>query len=183
MGSSDGSMDHSTRSRLVDLINREPGLSLMEILKALDLAEGTLRYHLRYMERKEMIRSERIDGKRRYFSPETGRRTEAARERPDIGLSGKERRLLELIGRNPGIDQKELCILSRMNRFTLSYNLGKLEKLGLVTKERSGRRVIYTRTDEDELRRRIISAMVEDLSQGKMDQERFLRLIGYLEKG
>jgi len=182
MEASSGSLEHATRSRLLDLIKREPGLSMMEIVNSLGLAEGTLRYHLKYMERKEMIQSERIDGRKRYFSPGTKHKKKLRREKLEIGLTGKQRRLLELIGNNPGIDQKRLCILSRFNRFVVSYHLDKFGKLGLVKKERSGRNVLYFKTDENELRRRIISAMVEDLSKGKMDEDRFLRLMEDLEK-
>jgi predicted transcriptional regulator len=181
MEASSGSLDHSTRSRLFDLINREPGLSLMEIVNSLGLAEGTLRYHLKYMERKELIQSERIDGRKRYFSQETKHKKKARRERLDIGLTGKQKRLLDIIGSNPGIDQKKLSVISRTNRFVVSYHMDKFEKMGLVKKKRSGRNVLYYRTDENELRRLIIAAMVQDLSKGKMDEERFLRLITNLK--
>jgi predicted transcriptional regulator len=182
MEASSGSLDHSTRSRLLDLIRREPGLSLMELVRSIGLAEGTLRYHLKYMERKDLIQSERIDGRKRYFSPETKHLKKVRRKGLEIGLSGKQRRLMDLIGSNPGIDQKRLCRLSRFNRFVVSYHLDKFEKLGIVKKERSGRNVLYHKTDENELRRRIISAMVEDLSKGKMDEERFLRLMDDIDK-
>jgi hypothetical protein len=59
--------------------------------------------------------------------------------------------------------------------------MDKFEKMDLVKKKRSGRNVLYYRTDENELRRLIIAAMGQDLSKGKMDEERFLRLITNLK--
>lgn len=173
-------LDHGTRSQLTDLIKKEPGLSLMEIVRSLGLKESTLRYHLKYMEKKRIVESENIDGKKRYFSAGAKHKRKRKRERIEIGLSEKQSRLISIIGDNPGIDQKKLCILSRFNRFMVSYYLEKFEKLGLVNKKRSGKNVRYFKVDEEELRKKIISAMVEDLSEGKMDEERFLQLLNYL---
>jgi len=175
-------VDHSTRSKLFDLISKEPGLSLMEIVKALKLKESTLRYHLKYMEKNQIIECENIDGKRRYFSPGTRHNKRKKRKRIEIGLSGKQKILLSIIGDNPGIDQKKLSTLSRFNRFVVSYQLDKFEKLGLVKKKRLGKFVRYFKVDEEDLRKKIISAMVDDLSEGRMDEERFLKLLDRLEK-
>jgi len=175
-------LDHTTRSRLLDLISSEPGLSLMEIVSTLGLKESTLRYHLKYLERKQMVESDDVEGKKRYFSSGARHLRKRERKEIEIGLSERQKRLLSMIDGHPGIDQKRICIFSKLNRFVISYHLDKLEKLGLIRKKRTGKNVQYFKIDEEELRKRIISAMVEDLSQGRMDEERFLHLMGYLEE-
>jgi len=55
------------RKEIYDLISNNPGIHLRELERKTKLPNGTLRYHLRYMEKKEIILCEKHDGYNRYF--------------------------------------------------------------------------------------------------------------------
>jgi predicted transcriptional regulator len=125
---------HETREAIYDHLLSEPGtyVSAFTDLPTVSAALGTVRYHLRVLEREGLIRSEKMRGKRRFFpvgtdpdalslaleSESTSAILEALAESADT-VSG----LADRIDRDPS---------------TVSYHLSRLEEDGLVERERDG---------------------------------------------
>jgi predicted transcriptional regulator len=133
----DDPLAHDTRAALYEHVQTDPGtyLSAFESVADVDATFGTIRYHLRILEREGLVVSEKVDGKRRYYpvgtSPDAlqialesdGTRSilEALADRPDT-VTG----LAERIDRHPS---------------TVTHHLDRLEDDGLVVREQDGRSV------------------------------------------
>lgn len=58
---------HANRRRIVKHLESVPGDHFRSIVRSLNLSRGTVRYHLLVLKRGNLVRSERIAGKRRFF--------------------------------------------------------------------------------------------------------------------
>lgn len=128
---------HDTRASIYDHLRAEPGtyVSALADLATVDASLGTVRYHLKILERRGLVTSEKRWGRRRFFpvgkppdpltlaleSASTRTILEALSESPD-SVSG----LAERVDRDPS---------------TVSHHLSRLEDDGLVERERDGRAV------------------------------------------
>ena len=56
-----------TRRKIYKYILKYPGLHLQELIRRLNLPNGTLRYHLRYLEKRNLIKSKPEDGYVRFY--------------------------------------------------------------------------------------------------------------------
>ena len=70
---SEKALDNRTRKMVYNYISKHPGVSFGSIMNVLDLTEGTLRYHLGYLERENKILSN-LKGKHKcYYSNQRGK--------------------------------------------------------------------------------------------------------------
>ena len=60
-------LNQKSRIEIYNLVLKYPGLHLRKIIKELFLSEGTVRYHLDYLEKRELISTEYENGYRRYY--------------------------------------------------------------------------------------------------------------------
>ncbi len=168
-------LEHPQRRTLYETIIGSPGITFSELRRVLDLSDGTLQYHLVQLQKREMIRKEIRRGKRTYFSFET-RSGDWDTEGETHKMSPIQRRFLTLIRDHPRSTQKELTILSRTNRFLLSYHLRQMIGMGLISSENDGRFIRYSVVDWDEMRRILLLKLVDELLDGRMDEETYIRL-------
>lgn len=178
MISNDNVLQHSTRSSIHDLLVERPGLTFSEIMKDLRIKESTLRYHLRYLERNEIIRKKFEDGHGSYFSILEG----TISKRGSMDLPPLLLKILDTIDDDPGLDQKHLSYKIKRNRFITSYHLRRLMDMGLVRKERDGKHTRYYRISREDLKRRILLEIVDDLLEGEIDEKRYFELKKELKK-
>lgn len=61
-------LDHATRRRVYDLVRRAPGAHLREIARLLELSITLADYHLRFLEKHELV-SHSMDGEFKRFYP------------------------------------------------------------------------------------------------------------------
>jgi DNA-binding transcriptional ArsR family regulator len=61
-------LELKTRKQIYDFIHKYPGIHLREIIRKLDLSEGTIRYHLKYLEKNEVINKKIEDGYSRFYA-------------------------------------------------------------------------------------------------------------------
>ena len=150
------------RSSIADYIRLHPGASFNNIRTIFELADGTLRYHLRYLEKRGQIETKPF--KRSYFP------TAALRERE---LSRTQQQLVHLIKEHPGMTQKELAWRTGSNRFTVRGNVAALVARELVTRIRLGREVHHFYRDPDELRRTRLLRLAALFLLDKIDEETY----------
>jgi predicted transcriptional regulator len=171
MLSYDNALAHQTRSLIHDIIIDRPGLTFTEIMNNLKIKESTLRYHLRYLEKREIVRTKEKKGRKFYFPS-----IEETVMGTDRTLSRVQFLILREIEKDPGLDQKTLASRIKKNRFLSSYNLKRLQDMGLIRKKRDGKRVRYFRLSREELKKRILKEIIDELIDGDIDEERYLEL-------
>jgi predicted transcriptional regulator len=180
MSENDTVLGNRTRKLIYNHILSYPGISYSKLRSIFDIPESTLRYHLRYLERKKEIDSSVVNG-RRYFNP-----TEHAILLDDKSGFGKltttQVKALNAIKRHPGITQKELVERTGKKRITITNCVKKLIKLQMVRKVRDGRNVHYYHVTEEEVREALLRKLVIKLVNREIDEKRFLVLKNFIEK-
>lgn len=135
------------RKKIYTLLLKNPGLYLREISRKLNIPKTTTNYHLRYLERKNLIKSE-IKGKyTRYYAGN------------DIGLIEKNilkhlrndisRRILFLTFIYNEMYVEEIGMALDIPITTVIYHLKKLRKCELLSSYRYKRRITYFITNRN----------------------------------
>jgi predicted transcriptional regulator len=132
----DDVLDLETRRNIYALIKNNPGLHLSKIANMLDMRTSHVEYHLLYLEKHEIITSEKEKGFKRFYI------------RGQIGVKDKQylfilrqKTILEIILfllKQDAAQHKEILEHVNVNASTLSYHLNKLVKKDIVEVNRYG---------------------------------------------
>jgi predicted transcriptional regulator len=133
----DEPLAHATREALYEHVQTNPGtyLSAFEDEVRVDATFGTIRYHLKILEREGLVVSEKVNAKRRYYPVGTSPNAlQVALE------SEATRSVLEALAEEP---DSVTGLADRIDRHpsTVTHHLDRLEEDGLVERERDGRAV------------------------------------------
>ena len=174
--------EHKTRDMIFNHILAHPGVSFSIIKSVFAIPDGTLRYHLNFLEGKNEIRSG-FEGKNKCYYPSKNLIFDT---RPESSLKHSrlnqvQERLLDTIHRYPGITQKDLIYRTNISRLTIGNNIKKLLDYGVIRKEPNGRSVQYYHISEIELRKKAIRKLVEKFLNYEIDERTFLALKRKLE--
>ena len=175
-------MDNETRQSLFNHILEYPGVSYVTLRKLFQFKDGTLRYHIQMLERGGKIITGGVKGKRSYYPVEGQKRIPKDRFvglGPELSLT--QERILNMIMKKPGINQKRLCKSCALNRFTLIYNTKKLMDSGYIRKYKRGKRVHYEYIEQEELKKKLLDRAIIDLLRGKINEETFLLIKDRIE--
>lgn len=136
-------IEHGTRFEILGYLKAKPGANYTELKENLDLNDGSLIHHIRILEREEKIYSKRV-GKFKLFYVTSYRRE------PSISdyISPIQKRILELIYKNPGIVPKTLSGILDRSQTDISYHLTELSRNGFLEKKRKGKNIQYYLRDE-----------------------------------
>ena len=169
--------DHRTRELLLESIRETPGVSFGVLMRSLGLNEGTLRYHLSYLERKQLVYSRKEGRKRIYFT------SACPVLAPDIerDLSRDQTRVLNLIKESPGMNQGELLSHLNIHRRDLRDIIKKLESERLIWEVENGNGVCYEYITRERLVKEILLDLVERFLKGEIDQATFLNIKRWLD--
>lgn len=145
-----------TRRRLYELIRDSPGIHLRELERRLDLVVGSLQYHLQYLEKNNLISQFKDEEYVRYFVKD---RTPGRTEREILYFLRRKgcRHILMNLLREPGMNNKELSVAVGLSPSTVSWNLNKLVKAGIIEKDRAGRTSKFTIVDPEPVAELLIS--------------------------
>jgi len=184
MSTGDDALEHETRRMIFDHIQAYPGVSYSVLKRVFRLTDGTLRYHLYYLERAEKIKFSLEKGKRFYYPQYNGISCSAVSPETlkPFDLTPIQVRILTAIKQAPGISQKELINKTGLKRYTIVNNLKKLLKLDIVRKTPNGRNVFYEYITNEQLRYEILRGLVIKLLKKEIDEDTFLELKRKLEK-
>jgi predicted transcriptional regulator len=177
-------LDHKTRKMIYNLIIAQPGITYNLIKSTFDLADGTLRYHLNFLERNDKIKSKLEQRNKCYYPIERfgfKTRPEPSEVRT-YKLSEKQEMIIGTIRRNPRITQKDLILKTRLLKITLAYNLKKLLDLGIIRKQRGGRNIHYYIITVEQLKEEIILRLATKLLKNEIDEQTFLKVKRKLEE-
>ncbi|UCH89265.1 MAG: winged helix-turn-helix transcriptional regulator, partial [Thermoplasmata archaeon] len=126
-------LDNFTRGKIYGYIIANPGDHYNSIKGALKLKNGALAYHLKALEREEMIKSQ-TDGKYKRFYP-----YEMAVPPRSTKMSTMRQNIIDQIVEQPGITQNEISDKMGVSHQAISYHLRSLVQLGAVNIEKKGR--------------------------------------------
>ena len=125
-------LEHERRELILGAITAEPGVHLGALARDLDLATGTLVHHLRILQQAGLVQVRR-QGNRVHFVP-AGHRGPLPAVRSDL-----QKRILAMLGANPGLSQSDLALKLEEPRNTVAYHVRRLAEDGQVHVRRDGR--------------------------------------------
>jgi len=165
------------RRSILNYVVSHPGQTFGTMRSIFTIPEGTLRYHLETLERGGRIKRMKKDGIMRYYP------AGAAVSRMDRTLSSRERRILETVTSNPGITQKDLARITKINIRTLINQLNRLLEEDVLHCEKKGRYTHYYHIPLNEVRYRTeVGVLLESFLRHKIDWSEFKRKKKALKK-
>lgn len=129
-------LDQRTRGLIEGYITANPGANYTIIRDNLDLADGTLTYHLQVLEREGFVYSIR-EGLFRCFYPQGV----PPPKRGKLHLSDTQADIVRIVKRIPGITVGEIATAMNRRPNVISYHLKLLRDGGLIRMEEDGRHV------------------------------------------
>ncbi|MDO8647343.1 MAG: transcriptional regulator [Candidatus Diapherotrites archaeon] len=131
-----------TRSRLYNEIRKSPGLHFRELQRRVNMATGALQYHLDYLGKKSLIKSERVENTKRFFVMQS-KRIEGEEQIMPFLRQEKTRHILMamLSGRKNTI--QSLARKTQTPYSTTSRLLDKIVRAGVSQKTRKSKQIHY----------------------------------------
>ncbi len=134
---------------IYDYIERNPGTHLRRISRDLDIHLSTLRYHLDYLEEKELIVGREEKNLKVYFA--AGKLSAASKKVAPYLRQKRFRDIILDIMANPGTTHSGIAERLSLKHSTLSKYLKVLREQGVVRQKRSGREHLFTVMNEREV--------------------------------
>lgn len=138
---SSSALDHPIRKRIVDLLRSEPGSGVAGICSALNLAEGTARYHLGILKSRGFVREVSLDGMTGY------RLTTTNQDEATRGMATRHphaERIIEAIASsNEPLTLREISDRAGVPTGAAYHHLMRMAGRGLVVIERRSRALRY----------------------------------------
>ena len=185
MSTGDEVLENKIRRLIYNHILKYPGVSFNTLKDIYELTDSSLRYHLYYLEKNNQIHSGTEKGIRCYY-PHPASVTIPQRSQAPLGsrrLSPEQERILNVIIRYPGINQKEIVNRAGINRFKVMRNLQSLINLNLVKNRKFQNTVYYEYIPDVEMKYRILKGVMIKFLKNEIDEETFLKLKKRLEAG
>ncbi|MBW3583640.1 MAG: hypothetical protein KY455_11130 [Euryarchaeota archaeon] len=140
-------LKHGTREEIVSFVRENPGVATEEVRKHTGIGWGTVVYHLSALEQHGVIVSTKVGRHRSWFLPGSG--NELRRQAMAVLQSQATRRVYETILAAPGSTQQEVAGEIGVTHGSVIFQVGRLQRVGLIRKEREGRFVRYWPEGQD----------------------------------
>ncbi|WP_455391774.1 winged helix-turn-helix transcriptional regulator [[Eubacterium] cellulosolvens] len=125
-------LENKLRAKILEHINRNPGIHYRKILNDLNLQMGVLTHHLNMLERQQYIKSLQDSMYRRFYPINSPTNT-------DLILSDMQKNILQAIHDAPGISQAEVARNLGVARKVVNYHIRILSDADFIDVELSGR--------------------------------------------
>ena len=123
---------HEKREQVYQFIKDNPGPSFSDLLRELELSNGTLVHHLRVLEMQEFIKPMRDGVRTRFYM-------RGPKIVPTAYLTRTQQQILDAIGTQPGVTQKELAGVLGLPREAISYHTKRLAASGQLQVRQEGK--------------------------------------------
>jgi DNA-binding transcriptional ArsR family regulator len=126
----DNILNLESRRLIYNHIRDYPGIHLSELVRKTNFSEGTVRYHIRYLNKRNLIRIDNVDGYARYFLKNNIRNGHSK----ILNVVRKEtpRRILLTLLIFHVFSKKQLSTYIKKNPSTIHHYLKILEKMDIV---------------------------------------------------
>jgi predicted transcriptional regulator len=140
-------LDNEIRGMIRGYIIANPGDNYNSIKRALGLNNGALAYHLKVLEKANIIKS-RQNGMYKRFYPAS---MNVPKENGQ-GISEIQRLVLMKVNESPGISQKEIAKLLGLSKGVVNYHVKVLFSKNMLIMEKRGRRTLcYVNSDKSDI--------------------------------
>lgn len=129
-------LDQFVRGQIYGYIKTNPGVHYNQIRRGIDIKNGTLSYHLRVLEKTELIKSRREGLRYRAFYPISMRFPKNERYR----LTELQTDILKVIKKHNGINQKGIAKILHKKPQVINYNIKVLRQAELINMRKHGRK-------------------------------------------
>jgi predicted transcriptional regulator len=145
----DDILELETRRKIFTLLKKNPGINLSKIAKILNLRVSLVEYHLRYLEKHDMVQSDTHTGFKRYIV--TGEVKSIQKKNFSL-LRQKNLLIIVLFLIKKGkANHKQILQQMDISPATLSYHLNRLIKNKIIDVDKQGTSHIYKIIDSNEL--------------------------------
>ncbi len=117
-------LDNRRRRMILEVIKNNPGITVTQLQKVTNLNRNTLRYHIEFLERENLICSIKV-GNRRLLFP-------IGEDLSGLHLSDRKRQIIEILSNSNGISIRRLSEMLNVSQKTVYYHVKGLKKLGIV---------------------------------------------------
>ena len=148
-------LELESRRRIYEFLLANPGVHLRRIGQALGMSTGMLSYHLMYLEREGMLKSEADGHRKRYFIARAF--MEAQRRILGVLRQGVPRKIVVEILFYGERTFSQLREATGVSKSTLSYHLQKMMARDLLLRHRKERESVFAIKDMDEVTRLLVA--------------------------
>lgn len=135
-------LEHATRAELLDTISSDPGQSVTAVARDVDVPVSTARYHVRVLEREALIDRLRIDGSARLYPAGFEDDPELAAALTAPGA------VVDAVRTAEPVSVTELAARADLAPSTASYHVDRLTEAGVFEREKAGKTVHVSLSDE-----------------------------------
>jgi len=188
-------LELETRRKIYDFIQKFPGLHVREISRRLEIPFSTLQYHLRFLEKRELVKA-KDDGKyiRYYIYSKFGRKE---KDVVDLIRNKTTRSMIFYFLTFIVCSQAEMSKSIEKHPTTIEFHLKKMEKMGIIKQVKSeygvvkldfkpyevehiqeGNEIIYCLVDPY-----LIYDLLVIHKENVLDDEEFRQMFEYIEFG
>lgn len=126
-------LELEARKITFEAVRENPGIHLREIDRVLDVPLGTIRYHLRVLEKKELVTSRKEGKYTRYYAK--GEIDRYDKDRLAVLRKELPRTIILFLLEYPGSSHKEITEAMAVAPSTISYHLKRLKDDGMIREE------------------------------------------------
>ena len=145
----DDILELESRQKIYNLLKNNPGLHLSKIAKLLNLRVSLVEYHLHYLEKHNLVRSDKHTGYKRYFI--RGEAESISKKNFSIVRQKNLLKIILLLLKQKHANHTELLSQLDVSPATLSYHLKRLVKNDILDIEKKGKTHIYSIKNPKEL--------------------------------
>lgn len=161
-------LELDSRREIYELVEDQPGVHLSKIADMLEMNVSLAEYHLRFLEKNDLIKSVKKKGYKRYFP------TKEMVEPEDKEILFELRKevpltIVFLLIENERMTHKEILKEMDIAKSTLSYHLKKLENMDILDSKKYGKKKGYFLKDRKGLVQLLVKYKPHDVLDGFAD--------------
>jgi predicted transcriptional regulator len=136
------------RKRIYDTIESSPGLHFREVQRRTGLAVGSLQYHLDYLQKHHILRTQAEGKFVRYYSVrgqsvETSPQTQIGQQTMAFLRHASTRKIILFLLTEKRANNERIAEEIQLSPSTTSWHLDKLVEAGVLQRQREGRKTFF----------------------------------------
>ena len=152
------------RNKIYRAINKNPGLHFRELQRRTKIATGSLQYHIDFLLKRHLIKSEKTGKFVRYYST---RGPQLGTDQVTMGLLRQPslRKIILFLLTKKRANNEKIAVAVGLSPSTVSWHMVKLVQGNIVEKRRVGRKTFFYIKEADN-----ISALLSNYKKSFLDE-------------